>query len=96
MKAVILPLAVFALIGWTGVSFAQRTCRQQLTSCERLCDNASIQLQGRCRADCQRRHGDAWLRGFGKFQTGKKCDDNGNSPGHAPYAHICGGPMTAR
>src|SRR5690349_16646704 len=37
----------------------------------------------------------AWLRGFGRFQTGTKCDDNGNSPGDTPGPDICGGPMTA-
>jgi len=72
MKALILPLAVSVLIGWTGVCFGQRTCSQQLTSCERRCDNASIHPQGRCRADCQRRQGDCMATGLWEIPDGQK------------------------
>jgi len=96
MKAVILPLAVFALIGWTGlasrsgpVGSSLRPVSAFATTPPSSCKAAAVQIASDAMAI-------AWLRGFGKLQTGKKCDDNGNSPGHAPYAHICGGPMTAR
>jgi hypothetical protein len=63
MKALILPFAVAALIGWNGVTFGQpTTCSQQLASCERGCDNASITLKAAAAPIASAAKETAWLR----------------------------------